>query len=74
MGYEREYMIDHTNEKGYEPCDILVRHYKSDNFRTIVIAKDDLVPWKIVSALNSAYDAGRKDAMRDLRYFMGIEK
>ena len=56
-------------------CDILLDHgLKSPDFRTYVIRKEDLSAWKICEALNSAYRAGREDAMRDLRNFIGIEK
>jgi hypothetical protein len=62
-------------ENGYDPCDILLDHgYGSSDFRTYVIREEDLKPWHIVSALNSAYTAGREDAMRDLRNFIGVEK
>jgi hypothetical protein len=71
---ERFYCI-REGENGYEPCDILLDHgYGNSDFRTYVIRKEDLVPWQICSALNSAYKAGREDAMRDLRRFMGIKE
>jgi hypothetical protein len=62
-------------DNGYEPCDILLDHgLKDPSFRTYVIRKEDLKPWQICDALNSAYKAGREDAMRDLRHFMGIKE
>ena len=62
-------------ENGYDSCDILLDHgYGSADFRTYVIRKEDLKPWQIVSALNAAYEAGREDAMRDLRNFIGVGK
>jgi hypothetical protein len=71
---ERFYCFNEENN-GYEPCDILLDHgLKDSGFRTYVIRKEDLVPWQICSALNSAYKAGREDAMRDLRRFMGIKE
>ena len=62
-------------DNGYEPCDILLDHgYGNPDFRTYAIRKEDLKPWQIVAALNSAYAAGREEAFRDLRNFIGVEK
>ena len=62
-------------DNGYEPCDILLDHgLKSPDFRTYVIRKEDLKPWQICVALNDAYKAGREEAMRDLRRFIGVDK
>jgi hypothetical protein len=62
-------------DNGYDPCDILLDHgLKDSSFRTYVIRKEDLKPWQICDALNGAYRAGREDAMRDLRNFIGVEK
>ena len=62
-------------DNGSEPCDILLDHgLKDPSFRTYVIRKEDFKPWQVVDALNSAYQAGRSDAMRDLRRFIGAEK
>jgi hypothetical protein len=62
-------------DSGYEPCDILLDHgLKDSSFRTYVIRKEDLKPWQICTALNDAYRAGREEAMRDLRNFIGVEK
>jgi hypothetical protein len=59
----------------YEPCDILLDHgLKDTGFRTYVIRKEDFKPWQICNALNDAYKAGREDAMRDLRNFIGVGK
>lgn len=70
----RYYCIRET-ENGYEPCDILMDHgLINPDFRTYAIRKEDLKPWQICDALNNAYKAGREDAMRDLRNFMGISK
>ena len=69
----RRYCIRET-DNGYEPCDILLDHgFNSPDFRTYVIRQEDLKPWQIVDALNSAYKAGREDAMADLRRFIGIK-
>jgi hypothetical protein len=63
------------DDNGYEPCDILLDHgLQSPDFRTYVIRKEDLKPWQIVDALNQAYKAGREDAFRDLRNFIGVGK
>ncbi len=70
----RHYCIRET-DNGYEPCDILLDHgLNSPDFRTYVIRREDLSPWKIAHELNNAYQAGREDAMRDLRRFIGAEK
>ena len=62
-------------ENGYDPCDILLDHgLNNTDFRTYVIREEDLKPWQIVTALNDAYKAGREDAMRDLRNFIGVGK
>lgn len=76
MGYERHYQFNHEENNGYisEPCDILVQHYKSDNFRTISIRKEEWNAWKICEALNHAYKVGREDAMSDLRRMIGADK
>jgi hypothetical protein len=69
----RFYCVRET-DNGYEPCDILLDHgLKDPSFRTYVIRKEDLKPWQICSALNDAYKAGREEAMRDLRNFIGIK-
>lgn len=65
---------EEDNDNGSEPCDILLQHFKSDNFRTYVIRKEEWSGWRIASALNDAYKAGREDAMRDLRNFIGVNK
>jgi hypothetical protein len=63
------------SDNGHEPCDILLDHgLSSPDFRTYVIRKEDFKPWQVVDALNSAYEAGRCDAMEDLRNFMGVAK
>jgi hypothetical protein len=70
----RFYCIRET-DNNLEPCDILLDHgLKSPDFRTYVIRKEDLYPWKIAHELNNAYQAGREDAMRDLRNFIGVGK
>ena len=70
----RHYCI-RESDNGHEPCDILLDHgLKSPDFRTYVIRKEDLKPWQIVDALNSAYKAGREDAFKDLRNFIGVRK
>lgn len=71
----RNYCIrEEDNGYGPEPCDILLQHFKSDNFRTYAIRKEDWSGHMICNALNSAYEAGRADAMRALRNFMGIKE
>ncbi len=68
----RHYCI-REEDNGYEPCDILLDHGLSDpGFRTYVIRKEDLKPWQICTALNDAYKAGREEAFRDLRNFIGV--
>ena len=70
MGYKRTYTFNSENNSGYEPCDILLQHYPGETWRTIVLSKEDfetLRPWQLCSLLNNAYEAGRKDAMADLR-------
>lgn len=71
MAYNHLYI--HTGN-GHDPGDILLQHYDDDQWRTIVIREDELVPWKIANALNNAYEAGKKDAMRNLRNMIGIDK
>jgi hypothetical protein len=62
-------------DNGYEPCDILLDHgYGNKDFRTFVIRKEEFKPWQVADALNNAYKAGREDAMRDLRNFIGVGK
>lgn len=71
----RHYCI-REEDNGYsaEPVDILLQHFKSDDFKTYVIRKEDWSGWKICHALNDAYAAGRAAAMQDLRNFIGVEK
>ena len=71
----RYYCIrEEDSSHGSEPVDILLQHFKSDDFKTYVIRKEDWAGWSICNALNNAYEAGRADAMRDLRNFIGVEK
>ena len=61
---------------GFEPTDILVQHYNDEGFRTRLLDVEEfkhLTPWKLCSILNAAYESGRKDAMEDLRHFIGIK-
>jgi hypothetical protein len=70
----RHYCI-REEDNGFEPCDILLDHgLNSSDFRTYVIRKEDLKPWQICTALNDAYKAGREEAFRDLRNFIGVGK
>lgn len=69
----RRYCI-REEDNGYEPCDILLDHGLSADFRTYVIRKEDFKPWQVVDALNQAYRAGREEAFRDLRNFIGVGK
>lgn len=62
---------------GFEPTDILVQHYNDEKFRTVLLSEYDFVnlkPWELCSILNQVYTSGRKDAMEDLRRFIGVEK
>lgn len=69
------YYCIREGDTGYEPCDILLDHgLNSTDFRTYVIRKEDFKPWQVCDALNSAYKAGREDAMADLRRFIGVGK
>jgi hypothetical protein len=74
MSYKHYYTFNEKENNGYEPCDILLQHYDSDEWRSIVIRADELKPWNICIALNSAYEAGKRDAMRNLRLMIGVEK
>jgi hypothetical protein len=61
---------------GFEPTDILVQHYNDPGFRTMLLDEAEfthLKPWKLCALLNEAYDSGRRDAMEDLRNFIGIK-
>ena len=72
----RHYCV-RTDEDGYgpTPCDILLDHgLKNPDFRTFVIREEHWSGRAICQALNDAYEAGRSEAMRDLRRFMGIDK
>jgi hypothetical protein len=70
----RHYCI-REEDNGFESCDILLDHgLNSSDFRTYVIRKEDLKPWQICTALNDAYKAGREEAMRELRNFIGVGK
>lgn len=62
---------------GFEPTDILVQHYNDPGMRTMLLRKDEfenLKPWELCSILNEVYESGRKDAMEDLRRFIGVDK
>lgn len=62
---------------GFEPTAILVQHYNDEGFRTVLLSEDDFInlkPWELCSILNEVYASGRKDAMEDLRRFIGVEK
>jgi len=71
------YYCVRTDEEGYgsEPCDILLDHgLKNPDFRTYVLRKENWSGRSICQVLNDAYEAGRAEAMRDLRRFIGAEK
>ena len=71
----RQYCIrEEDSSRGSEPVDILLQHFNSKDFKTYVIHKEDWAGWSICNALNNAYEAGRADAMRDLRNFIGVDK
>jgi len=60
---------------GFEPTDILVQHYNDEGFRTRLLDKEEfknLKPWQLCMILNEAYESGRRDAMEDLRRFIGV--
>lgn len=71
MAYHHFYTY---NGNGYDAGDILLQLYEDDNWRTVVLCDDELKPCKIAQALNSAYEAGKKDAMRDLRMTIGLNE
>lgn len=74
--FKRQYTYNHKDNTGYAPCDILVQYYESEEFRGVILRKDDfeeLAPWKLCTLLQAAYDAGRDDAMRDLRIMIGVK-
>lgn len=73
----REYCYNTELSNGHEPTAILLRHFKSDDFRTIVLSKEDfetLAPWKLCCLLQDAFEAGQADAKRQIRNVLGIEK
>lgn len=78
MAYKRTYTFNHKEHSGYgEPCNILVQYYESEEFKAVALRADDLKSfdaWHLCRALQSAYDAGREDAMRDLRMLIGVQK
>ena len=74
MSYKHFYTINHDENNGYDPCDILLQHYEDDQWKTIAIRAEDLKPWNICEALNNAYKAGKADAMRNLRLMIGVDK
>lgn len=71
------YCFNQEENNGYSKCDILVKHYGDDGFRTVLLRKDEfdnLHAWKITSLLNDAYESGYKHAMEDLRRFIGVKE
>jgi hypothetical protein len=71
------YCFNHEENSGYEKCDILLKHYGDDGFRTIVLRKDELEridAWEMTKQLNNAYESGYKHAMEDLRRFIGVKE
>lgn len=72
-----KYCWNEKENNGYDPCDILLQHYKDDGFRTIALRKEAfecLTPWQLCNMMNIAYDNGRKAAMEDLRRFIGVKE
>jgi hypothetical protein len=72
----RTYTFDRTQNSGNEPCNILIQLYENENFRAVAIRKEDLESfdaWRLCQALQNAYEAGRKDAMSDLRNLIGVK-
>ena len=62
---------------GFEPTDILVQHYNDPSMRTTLLRKEEfenLRPWELCSILNEVYASGRRDAMEDLRRFIGCKE
>jgi hypothetical protein len=62
---------------GFKPTDILVQHYNDPGMRTTLLRKDEfenLKPWELCSILNEVYESGRRDAMEDLRKFIGLKE
>jgi hypothetical protein len=77
MGYKRTYTFNRDENNGYSSCDILVQYYDSEQFKAVAIRKEDMEnmdAWRMCNALQRAYDAGREDAMRDLRMLIGVQK
>lgn len=82
MGYNKQYVWrklegEEPGTGGFEPTDILVQHYNDPGMRTTLLRKDEfenLKPWELCSLLNEAYNSGRKDAMEDLRRFIGVKE
>jgi hypothetical protein len=77
MAYKRTYTFNRDNSNGYEPTDILVQYYESEQFRAVALRKDDWLnynAWDMCSLLQRAYDAGREDQLRDIRMMLGVEK
>ena len=73
----RKYCYNEKENNGVDSCDILLQHFPSDDWRSLVLSKDDfedLVPWKLVEILNRAYDLGRSDALHDVRTLLGVKE
>lgn len=73
----KKYCFNENEHSGYEPCAILLQHYNDEKFRTSVLTKfefEHLKPWELCDLLNRAYENGRKDAMEDLRRFIGVKE
>jgi hypothetical protein len=73
----RKYCYDEEAGTGVDACDILLHHFPGDDWRSLVLRKEDfknLTPWKIVELLNRAYDLGRSDAQHDIRTVLGVKE
>jgi len=78
MAYKRTYTFNHKEHNGYDtPCNILVQYYESEEFKAVAVRAEDFErfdAWRMCQVLQNAYDAGREDAMRDLRMLIGVQK
>lgn len=76
MPYKPYYCYNEKENSGSDPCDILLQLYPDDGFRTLVMRQEDfehLKPWELCMLLNRAREAGREDAMRDVRDLLGVK-
>lgn len=73
----RTYTFNREKYNGYgEPCNILIQLYDNEDFRAVALRKEDFErfdAWRMCEALQNAYDAGKKDAMSNLRELIGAK-